>query len=52
MTLAVFRPTPGNFCKSSISEGTTPLNCSMSVRAIPTKCFDLLLGYDTLLMYV
>ena len=51
ITFAVFRPTPGNFCNSSTSEGIIPLNSLSNFFAIPTKCFALLLGYDTLLIY-
>ena len=42
--VAVLRPTPGNFCNSSISDGTTPSKSDISIFAMPTKCFDLLLG--------
>ena len=39
-----FLPTPGSFCSSSISEGTTPLKSSISIFAIPTRCLALLFG--------
>ena len=44
ITLAVFRPTPGNVCNNSKSSGTIPLKSSISFFAIADRCLDLLFG--------
>ena len=43
-TLAVFRPTPGNFTSSSNVPGTSLPKSLTSICAMPTKCLALLLG--------
>jgi len=43
-TLAVLRPTPGNRCKASRSDGTTPPNSVQSIRAMAARFLALLLG--------
>ena len=42
-TLAVFRPTPGNFSRAMRSWGTTLLCCSINILQVAIKCRALLL---------